>query len=253
LSHKAARIPRVFSQNPEAFFWAKTASRAREDFFAVPLFFSGARYRKGGRMTILFHKPYGVLSQFTPEGKWRSLAEFSFPPRVYPAGRLDADSEGLLVLTDDGALAHTLTDPRFAHPRTYWVQVEGAPSEKDFGQLTSGIPIQNYRTRPAEVSVLSPQPEVAERIPPIRFRANIPATWIALTLSEGKNRQVRRMTAACGFPTLRLLRVRVGDWSLSGILPGEWVEAPDSTFGKTPCGQDKKTGRQPKNGGKKRR
>lgn len=177
-------------------------------------------------MTILFHKPYGVLSQFTPEGKWLSLADFALPPKVYPAGRLDADSEGLLLLTDDGIFAHRLTDPKFAHPRTYWAQVEGTPCQKTLSPIAQGICIQDYRTQPAFAEVLSPQPTIPERNPPIRFRALIPTTWISLTLTEGKNRQVRKMTAACGFPTLRLIRVQIGEWLLSDLPPGCWREIP---------------------------
>jgi 23S rRNA pseudouridine2457 synthase len=171
---------------------------------------------------VAFHKPYGVLSQFTPKGEWRTLAEFGLPPRVHAAGRLDADSEGLLLLTDDGTLQHRLTDPRHHHDKTYWAQVEGAPTDAALAPLRSGIAIRDYVTRPARVRVLDPQPTIAPRVPPIRVRKTIPDTWIELVLHEGRNRQVRHMTAACGFPTLRLVRVAMGDITLGALAPGQW-------------------------------
>ncbi len=175
-------------------------------------------------MLLAFHKPFGVVSQFLPKGGWRTLAEFGLPPSVHPAGRLDADSEGLLLLTDDGGLQHRLTDPRFEHPKTYWAQVEGAPIDADLAPLRRGIPIQDYVTRPCEARVLDPAPSMPPREPPIRVRKSIPDTWIELVLSEGRNRQVRRMTAAVGFPTLRLVRVAIGDVRLDGLAPGQWRE-----------------------------
>lgn len=179
-----------------------------------------------GTRTILFWKPYGVLCQFTPEPgtTHATLADFIDVPDVYPAGRLDHDSEGLVVLTSNGDLQHRLTDPKRGHPRTYWVQVERVPDEKALRSLRAGVVIQGKRTLPAKARVLDPAPEVHERIPPIRFRKNVPTAWLELTLTEGRNRQVRRMTAAAGHPTLRLLRVRVGDWSLDGLEPGKWRE-----------------------------
>ena len=163
--------------------------------------------------TLLLHKPYGVLSQFTPEpgSRWRSLAEFVPIPEVYAAGRLDADSEGLLLLTDQGRLQQRLTDPRFGHWRSYWVQVEGVPDVHQLERLRAGIEIQGQRTLPARVRWLQgdQQPSLPERDPPVRFRARIPTSWLELSLREGRNRQVRRMTAAVGLPTLRLVRCRI--------------------------------------------
>lgn len=172
---------------------------------------------------ILFNKPYGVLSQFTGEGTDHpTLADFVEEPGVYPAGRLDHDSEGLLLLTDDGALQHLLTEPRFAHPRTYWAQVEGLVTPDALRRLAEGVTVRDYRTRPALARLLDPPPAVPPRDPPIRFRANIPDCWIELVLTEGRNRQVRRMTAAVGFPTLRLIRAAIGAISSEGLDPGKW-------------------------------
>ncbi len=164
-------------------------------------------------MLIAFYKPYGVLSQFTPDSSAnRTLAEFSFPAGVYPVGRLDADSEGLLLLTDETVLNQRLLNPSSAHPREYWVQVEGIPDNESLKRLASGILIRDYTTKPCKVWLPS-DPDIEllpEREPPIRFRKAVPTTWLALELTEGKNRQVRRMTAAVGFPTLRLVRTRIG-------------------------------------------
>jgi 23S rRNA pseudouridine2457 synthase len=172
---------------------------------------------------IAFNKPYGVLSQFTSDGSAnRTLAEFRFPPRVYPIGRLDADSEGLLLLSDETALNERLLHPKHGHSRIYWAQVEGIPSSEALEKLARGVVIQGHKTLPCKATLLEPQPEVPPRDPPIRFRKTVPDRWIALELVEGKNRQVRRMTAAVGHPTLRLLRVRIGGFELSGIVPGEW-------------------------------
>lgn len=175
---------------------------------------------------ILFYKPYGVLSQFTaePGAAHRTLKDFIDVAGVYPAGRLDHDSEGLLVLTDDGGLQHRLTDPKFAHSRTYLAQVEGVPGPAALAALRKGVEIQGYRTKPAKVRLLDGEPDLAPRNPPIRYRKSVPARWVELTLTEGRNRQVRRMTAAVGHPTLRLVRVRVGEWDLQGLRPGEWRE-----------------------------
>jgi 23S rRNA pseudouridine2457 synthase len=172
---------------------------------------------------LAFNKPYGVLSQFTPEpgSAWRTLAEFGLPPRVYPIGRLDADSEGLLLLSDERALIDRLLDPRHAHPREYHAQVERIPSPDAIARLTAGgIPLGEHRTLPCRARLLDTPPDVPPRDPPIRFRKNIPDSWLSLELIEGKNRQVRRMTAAIGHPTLRLLRVRIGALTLSSLALG---------------------------------
>lgn len=177
-------------------------------------------------MILAFNKPYGVLSQFTQEAPHhRTLAEFGFPPGVYPVGRLDADSEGLLLLSDEKTLVDRLLNPANRHPRTYWSQVEGIPSGADVLPLErGGLPIKEYRTLPCRVRLLHREPDVPPRRPPVRYRAAIPTSWLELTLVEGKNRQVRRMTAAIGFPTLRLLRVSIGRFSLEGLEPGAWKE-----------------------------
>jgi 23S rRNA pseudouridine2457 synthase len=172
---------------------------------------------------IAFHKPYGVLSQFTADGSPnRPLAEFGFPKGVYPIGRLDADSEGLLLLSDEAALNQKLLHPSKGHQRIYWVQVENVPSPESLGQLARGVVVQGRKTLPCRASLLDPQPEVAPRTPPIRERKKIPTAWIAMELVEGKNRQVRRMTAAVGHPTLRLLRVQIGNFQLGDLPPGRW-------------------------------
>lgn len=174
-------------------------------------------------MLIAFHKPYGVLSQFTSDGSPnRTLAEFGFPKNVYPIGRLDADSEGLLLLSDESEWNARLLEPRNAHQREYWVQVERIPTDESLQQLQAGVLIQGRKTLPCRVSMLSPQPSVAPRDPPIRFRKTVPDCWLAMELLEGKNRQVRRMTAAVGHPTLRLLRVRIGGLQLNSLPAGEW-------------------------------
>lgn len=180
-------------------------------------------------MILAFNKPYGVLSQFTPDGSPnRTLAEFGFPKGVYPIGRLDADSEGLLLLSDEPGLNTKLLDPEYGHERLYWAQVERIPAPEALGQLASGVTIQEYKTRPCKAWLLDPQPLVAPRDPPIRVRKNVSDCWIALQLTEGKNRQVRRMTAAIGHPTLRLLRVKIGSLELGGLASGSWRELPPS-------------------------
>ena len=170
---------------------------------------------------LLFNKPYGVVCQFSPVDNHPTLSGFDLPKGVYPAGRLDTDSEGLLLLTDDGRLQHFLTDPRFGHPRTYWAQVERIPTEEDLAKLRGGPRLADGPTRPCKARLLEEEPRLPPREPPIRFRKNVPTAWIELTLTEGRNRQVRRMTAAIGFPTLRLVRVKMGRLSLHGIKPGE--------------------------------
>lgn len=177
-------------------------------------------------MVIAFHKPYGVLCQFTPDlpGQ-RTLADFSFPPQVYPVGRLDMDSEGLLLLSDEAGFNHRLLDPKTAHPRTYHAQVEGVPTAEALVALRrGGIVIQGHRTLPCAARLLDPPPDFPPRDPPVRFRKEIPTSWLELQLTEGKNRQVRRMTAAVGFPTLRLMRVAIGQLEGSRLAAGEWRE-----------------------------
>ena len=211
-------------------------------------------------MLIAFHKPYGVLSQFTREGPARrTLAEFGFPKKVYPIGRLDADSEGLLLLSDEPQWNEKLLHPRQAHEREYWAQVERIPSPEALEKLERGVLIQGRKTLPCRAWILEPQPEISPvaadvsrlpipisqsgltsaatkiriplRNPPIRFRKSVPDCWIGLELIEGKNRQVRRMTAAIGHPTLRLIRVRIGNFWLGGLTPGQWriVSAAEET------------------------
>jgi 23S rRNA pseudouridine2457 synthase len=176
-------------------------------------------------MLIAFHKPYGVLSRFTPDGSpHRPLAAFGFPAGVYPIGRLDADSEGLLLLSDEAHWNQRLLDPRHAHPRTYWVQVERIPAPDALRQLECGIVIEGRRTRPARALRIEPPPAVPPRDPPIRVRETVPDCWIQLELTEGRNRQVRRMTAAIGHPTLRLIRVAIGRVELGSLAPGRWRE-----------------------------
>ncbi len=178
-----------------------------------------------GSVLLAFHKPYGVLSQFTPDGSPnRPLAGFGFPPRVYALGRLDADSEGLLLLSDEAGLNTRLLDPERGHPRTYWAQVERIPGPDALAQLQRGVEIQGYRTRPCRAWLPDPQPSVPPRDPPIRYRKNVPDCWLALELHEGKNRQVRRMTAAVGHATLRLIRVQIGAFALGDLAEGQWRE-----------------------------
>jgi len=169
---------------------------------------------------LLLNKPYGVLCQFTPEAGRRSLADFVRVKDVYPAGRLDADSEGLVVLTADGALQARIADPRHKLPKTYWAQVEGTPTATALAALARGVVLNDGPTRPAQVRALAP-PDVWDRDPPIRVRRAIPTAWLEIVIAEGRNRQVRRMTAAAGLPTLRLIRVAVGPWALAGLAPGE--------------------------------
>jgi pseudouridine synthase len=174
--------------------------------------------------TIKLFKPYDVLCQFTdPEGR-ATLADYVPVAGVYAAGRLDRDSEGLLILTNDGVLSHRLTDPRHAHPRTYLVQVERIPSPEALDALRQGVVLSDGLTRPAEVELLSEPPALPDRPVPIRFRKNVPTAWLKLTLREGRNRQVRRMTAATGFPTLRLVRWSIGAITLEGMAPGDWAD-----------------------------
>ena len=175
---------------------------------------------------ILFYKPYGVLSQFTPEGNWETLASFGpFPKSVYPAGRLDAESEGLLLLTDDNRIKQRVTDPRYGHPRTYVAQVERVPDGSALDRLSHGVAIEGRTTLPAVVRLIPSDPGYPPRPVPIRFRKSVPTAWVEITITEGKNRQVRKMTAAVGHPTLRLVRTSIGTLTLKGLAPGEWRDA----------------------------
>ncbi|MBI3222632.1 MAG: pseudouridine synthase [Nitrosomonadales bacterium] len=171
---------------------------------------------------LLFNKPYGVICQFSRDGLHPTLADYIAVPEVYPAGRLDTDSEGLLVLTDDGKLQHRITDPRHKLAKTYWVQVEGVPDQAALAQLRGGVQLKDGMTLPAEARLIDEPENLWSRTPPVRFRKVIPTGWLELTIREGRNRQVRRMTAAVGLPTLRLIRYRIGDWTLGGLEPGQW-------------------------------
>ncbi|MGF1700612.1 23S rRNA pseudouridine(2457) synthase RluE [Photobacterium makurazakiensis] len=178
---------------------------------------------RGPQKIIIFNKPFNVLTQFTGEPGDKTLSDFIPVKDVYPAGRLDKDSEGLLVLTNDGVLQAQLTQPKSKQPKVYWVQVEGAPSDEDLEKLRSGVTLKDGPTLPAGIERID-SPEIWPRNPPIRERKNIPTTWIAITLQEGRNRQVRRMTAHIGYPTLRLIRYKMAEWTVKDLAPGEWQE-----------------------------
>ncbi|MDD5612553.1 MAG: pseudouridine synthase [Gallionella sp.] len=170
---------------------------------------------------LLFNKPFGVICQFSPDGLHPTLADYILLPGFYPAGRLDTDSEGLLLLTDDGKLQHRITDPKHKLPKTYWVQVEGVPHDAALEKLRRGVPLKDGLTLPAEAGLMAEPANLWPRTPSVRFRKEIPTSWLRLTIREGRNRQVRRMTAAVGFPTLRLIRYAIGEWTLDGLMPGE--------------------------------
>jgi 23S rRNA pseudouridine2457 synthase len=199
-------------------------------FLAAPARFergldAGARLRQRGLMLVIFNKPFGVLSQFTDAKsptKRATLSDYLDIPDVYPAGRLDRDSEGLMLLTDDGRLQARISNPKHRLAKTYLAQVEGAPEEADLEPLRQGLELKDGKTRPARARLIEP-PELWERDPPVRYRKSVPDRWVEITITEGRNRQVRRMSAAIGFPTLRLVRAQVGPWELVGLKPGQWI------------------------------
>jgi 23S rRNA pseudouridine2457 synthase len=186
------------------------------------LAWGAAELAQRGVHLICFNKPYGVLSQFTAEGRWRGLKDFIDIPGVYVAGRLDADSEGLLLLTNDGRLQARISDPRHKMEKTYWVQVEGVPDEAALASLRQGVQLNDGPTRPSRARLIAEPESLWPRDPPVRVRQSIPTSWLELVISEGRNRQVRRMTAAVGYPTLRLIRAAIGLYSLDGLAPGTW-------------------------------
>jgi 23S rRNA pseudouridine2457 synthase len=190
----------------------------------VDLIRSGLDDKACAFMLIRFNKPYGVLSQFTPEGRWTGLTDHIDLPGVYVAGRLDADSEGLLLLTDDGALQARIADPRFKMEKTYWVQVEGLVSQQALSALAQGVKLKDGPTLPARARAVAPPADLWPRNPPIRARKNIPTSWLELVIREGRNRQVRRMTAAVGLPTLRLIRTAVGPYTINDLPTGTWQQ-----------------------------
>jgi 23S rRNA pseudouridine2457 synthase len=185
-------------------------------------------------MLIAFNKPFGVICQFSPSGDKPTLKDYVPVSGVYPAGRLDTDSEGLLLLTDEGRLQAAIADPAYKLKKTYLAQVEGRPADADLAQLRGGLDLGDFRTQPAAAQVTSEPEWLWPRSPPVRFRQSIPTSWLEITIAEGKNRQIRRMTARIGFPTLRLIRVSIGDWNLFGLASGRWTECPPVSALTTP-------------------
>ena len=183
------------------------------------------------RQIILFNKPYGVVCQFSPDGKHPTLKDYIPVADVYAAGRLDTDSEGLLILTDDGQLQHQLAHPAHKLPKTYWAQVEGEVTDAALKNLAEGVDLTDFITRPARAERMPEPGQLWERMPPVRYRKQIPTSWIALTITEGKNRQVRRMTAKVGFPTLRLIRVKIGELGLDQLAPGQYRRIDEHAIG----------------------
>lgn len=202
-----------------------------------------ASTRDGPARVLAFFKPYDVLTQFTDGSGRSTLKDYIDVAGVYPAGRLDRDSEGLLLLTNDGALAHRLTDPRFEHPKTYLAQVERIPEPASLDALRRGVILNDGPTRPAEVELLREPPDLPERPVPIRFRKNVPTSWLRLTISEGRNRQVRRMAATVGHPTLRLVRVAIGSILLGDLEPGRWRDLAPEEIAALPTTRRRRTGR----------
>ena len=194
---------------------------------------------------LLFNKPYGVLSQFTDDSGRPTLKPYFGERLVYPAGRLDLDSEGLLLLTDNGALQHRISHPRFKLPKTYWAQVEGEISQTALQQLRTGVVLKDGPTQPAHAEAMAPPPDLWPRQPPVRYRKAIPTSWLNLTITEGRNRQVRRMTAAVGFPTLRLIRVSIGPWSLGELQPGESCLVDNATLSALPVMPSQRSANRP--------
>jgi 23S rRNA pseudouridine2457 synthase len=183
------------------------------------------------RLLIAFNKPFGVMCKFRPEAGRKTLADYIKVPDVYPAGRLDTDSEGLLLLTDDGALQARISSPRFKLPKVYWAQVEGIPTDDALERLRKGVDLGDFRTQPAQARLIDEPHNLWQRDPPIRYRAKIPTSWLELTIREGKNRQVRRMTAKVGFPTLRLVRAAIGSTRVDELPLGEWREIDAGVIG----------------------
>ena len=220
--------PNAYHHTAHAFKAALPLPKSRRLRVGLLIRLSSSSFARQLAMTaarlLCFNKPYGVLSQFTPEGRWEGLKPYIDVPGVHAAGRLDADSEGLLLLTNDGRLQAHIADPRFKMPKTYWAQVEGLPDETALQALRQGVALKDGVTLPAQARRLPEAPALWPRTPPIRVRQAIPDCWIELVIREGKNRQVRRMTAAVGHPTLRLVRMAVGPYSIAELQPGQWVD-----------------------------